>query len=71
MYLTYLICKMIHIIDSILSISYVGPCPSSADPEFADSDPGSDPNPDPERPLYYMYRDLYMNEAVVKNQTFA
>ncbi|MCK4270648.1 MAG: glucose-6-phosphate isomerase, partial [Methanogenium sp.] len=28
-----------------------------ADPEFADSDP------DPERPLYYMYRDLYMNEA--------
>ncbi len=42
-----------------------------ADPEFTDSDPGSDSDFDPERPLYYMYRDLYMNEAVVKNQTLA
>jgi len=30
-----------------------------ADPEFVDSDPDFDP----ERPLYYMYCDLYMNEA--------
>jgi len=41
-----------------------------ADPEFMGSDPGPGSDFDAERPLYYMYRDLYMSEAVVKNQTF-